>query len=89
MCGMTYKWEQKTENSMSVVFSSFPFIDDMEFIKKIILDYPNMNYFLRNEMVEKKYGLTIPDTLYRKARTELEKQGLIIFHKSGDGIVEQ
>ena len=81
MCGMTYKWEEKTEHRISSQISSFPFIDNIEFIKKIILDYSDMNYFSRNEIVEKKYGLTMPDSLYRKAKDELEKQGLIVVHR--------
>ena len=73
-----YEWKEMFANgSSSIQSSDIPFTDDIEFIKKIVLDCSPSNWFLTSDYVAKKYGVAIPTSLYRKAREELVKEGLL------------
>ena len=73
-----YEWKEDFPNGgSSVQGSDVPFTDDLEFIKKVVLDCSPSNWFLTSDYVAKKYGVAIPTSLYRKAREELVAEGLL------------
>lgn len=73
-----YEWKESYPNGgTSVQGSNIPFTDDLEFIKKVVLNCSPSNWFLTSDYVAKKYGVAIPTSLYRKAREELVDEGLI------------
>lgn len=78
-----YEWRKVFDDgAINSEYALYPFTDDIEFIKKMILDNSPTNYFILYKIIVKKYNLAIPTSIYQKARQELVDKKLLVIDKS-------